>query len=792
VPTVTWNTESQRAGLLTLAIGGLFALLVVMVYLFLTEKLPVDLTAFLGLVVLIFAGYVTPDEAFQGFSSPAVMTMLSVFIVGAALLETGVADIIGGQIHRLVGDSEARLLVTLMLVAGLLSAFMNNIAAVAVLMPAVASLAPRVGLSPSRLFMPLAFGAILGGTTTLVGTPPNIVAAQMLNDRPGFEPFKLFDFAPIGLAIMAVGTLYMLTVGKRLLPTGQIRGPASLGGKNLAEIYQLEDRLFSLRLPEAAALAGRTLAETRLGNALGFKVLSIMRGSHHFVAEGSSELKGGDVLIVDGDPSKVQEFLGMEPLDVRRMAVESVPGLSPGVDGIRFRVASGGTIAGNTLRELAFRNRFGVVVLAIEHRGQLFSEHLVEQTLRVGDEVLAVGRSEDLERFAAEPGSEVVGRGLAALADLQERLSVIRVPDGSELIGATIQGSRLGDVVGLTVAGIVRGGQTLLAISPEETIHEGDGLLVAADPTVVQSLGGAAEVEFGAVVGQELLESDETAMVEVAVAPRSAAEGRTLYDLEFTNRYGLLALALWREGSPLHTDLAHVALRFGDALLLRGPRERIRKLATDADFVVLSDTARAQRRTVKAPFALGALALMVALVVAGWQPIHVAAFTAASLTLLAGALTMKEAYRAIEWRAIFLVAAVLPVGFAMERSGAAEFIADTVASTAGSAGPYGVLAALIVLASLLSQGLDGAPAVVLLAPVVFEMAELLKLSPYPLMMGVSLAASAAFMTPFSHKANLLVMGAGGYSSRDYLRVGTPLTIVILAMLVWLVPVFFPF
>ena len=776
---------------MTIQIAGLFVLLAVMVYLFLTEKLPVDLTAFLGLVVLIFAGYVKPEEAFLGFSSPAVMTMLSVFIVGAGLLETGVADIIGGQIHRIAGDSEMRLLVTLMLIAGVLSAFMNNIAAVAVLMPAVASLAPRVGLSPSRLFMPLAFGAILGGTTTLVGTPPNIVAAQMMSDR-GLEPFQLFDFTPIGVAIMALGTVYMLTVGKRLLPTGKIRGPAVGGGKDLAEIYQLQKRLFSLRLPVDSAFAGRTLAETRLGNALGFKVLSIQRGGHDFVAEGSSELKGGDVLIVDGDLAKVQEFLGMERLDVRRMAADAVPGLSPGVDGIRVRVVPGGAIAGNTLRELEFRSRFGVVVLAIQHRGQLFSEHLAEQTLRIGDEVLAVGRSEDLERFAAEPGTELVGRGLAALTDLQERLSVIQVPDGSELIGATIRGSRLGDVVGLTVAGIVRGGQTLLAISPDETIQKGDGLLVAADPTVVQSLGSAAEVEFGAVVGQELLESEETAMVEVAVAPRSSAEGRTLYELEFTHRYGLLALSLWRGGHPKHVDLAHVALRFGDALLLRGPRDRIRKLASDADFVVLSDIVQAQRRTGKARYALGALVLMVVLVATGWQPIHVAAFTAASLTLLAGTLTMQEAYRVIEWRVIFLVAAVLPVGFAMERSGAAGFIADTVASTAGSAGPYAVLAALIVLASLLSQGLDGAPAVVLLAPVVFEMAELLELSPYPLMMGVSLAASAAFMTPFSHKANLLVMGAGGYQSRDYLRVGTPLTILILAMLVLLVPVFFPF
>lgn len=775
---------------MTIEIASLFALLIVMVYLFLTEKLPVDLTAFLGLVVLIFAGFVTPDEAFQGFSSPAVMTMLSVFIVGAALLETGVADIIGGQIHRLVGDSEMRLLITLMVVAGVLSAFMNNIAATAVLMPAVSALAPRMGLSPSRLFMPLAFGAILGGTTTLVGTPPNIVAAQMLSDH-GLEPFSLFDFTPVGVAIMGLGTVYMLTVGKRLLPAGKIRGPASRGD-DLAEIYQLEERLFSLRLPTDAQLSGRTLAESRFGNALGLKVLSVQRGEDRFVATGSTVLQGGDLLIVDGDAQRMREFLEMRRLEVHRMTAETLPDLPAGVEGICVRVVAGGAIAGNTLRELAFRKRFAVVVLAIKHRDQLFAEHLAEQTLRVGDDVLAVGATEDLDRFSAEAGWKLVDRGPRAIAALRERVSVIDVVEGSDLAGKTIRGSGLAGTVGVTVAGIIRGHDTRLAISPDDVIEAGDGLLVAADPRVMENLSGVADFEFGSAVGEDLLESDEVAMVEVAVAPRSAVEGRTLFELEFQERYGLLALALWRGGTPVHSDLAHRSLRFGDALLLRGPRDRIQRLAEDAQFVVLSGVEQVQRRTSKAPYAVGALVLMIVLVATGWQPIHVAAFTAASLSLLAGALTMTEAYRVIEWRSVFLVAAVLPVGFAMERSGAASFIADTVAATAGEAGPYAVLAALVFLASMLSQGLDGAPAVVLLAPVAFEMASQLQLSPYPLMMGVSLAASAAFMTPFSHKANLLVMGAGGYSSRDYLRVGTPLTILILVMVVLLVPLFFPF
>jgi di/tricarboxylate transporter len=224
----------------------------------------------------VFGGFLTPAAAFVGFSSPAVITMLSVFIFGAALLETGVADIIGGRIHKIVGSSEVRVIVVLMLVAGTLSAFMNNIAATAVLMPAVASIAQRAKLAPSRLFMPLAFGAILGGTTTLVGTPPNILAAQMLSER-GLEPFSLFDFTPIGLALLGVGTLFMATIGRKLLPVHEHRGLTDTETGDLTQVYQLQERLFSIRIPADSPLDGLTLSATRLGNTLGFKVLAILR-----------------------------------------------------------------------------------------------------------------------------------------------------------------------------------------------------------------------------------------------------------------------------------------------------------------------------------------------------------------------------------------------------------------------------------------------------------------------------------------------------------------------------------
>ncbi|MDH3402367.1 MAG: SLC13 family permease [Acidobacteriota bacterium] len=776
---------------MTLEIGFLFALLVAMVYLFLTEKLPVDLTAFLGLVVLIFGGYLTAGEAFTGFASPAVITMLSVFIVGAALLETGVADLIGGRIHSIVGDSEVRLIVVLMLVAGVLSAFMNNIAATAVLMPAVASIARRAGLAPGRLFMPLAFGAILGGTTTLVGTPPNILAAQMLSER-GLTPFSLFDFTPIGAVILAVGTIFMVTVGRKLLPAGEARGPAGAKRRDLASVYQLQERLFSVRIPAASPLDGKTLGESRFGNALRVKVLAIVhKGKERLAPQGDAVLRAGDVLTVTGSASDLEDLLQLRSLDVERTQLTALPTAMQSLSGVRARLAAGSPLTGHSLREMRFHERYGLVVLGIRHEGELHRTHLAEEDLLEGDEILALGEGEDLPERLGRAGLEVLAAGPGALAELQDQLCLIGIPKSSPLAGSTIAESRLGELLGLTIVGLIRGDDIRLGLSARETLAAGDRLLITAEPSRIERLVQVGEIELEAKAASPL-ESEDVGMVEVAVAPRSGVVGRTLTELDFRDRYGLLALALWREGRSLHVDFSHVPLRFGDALLLHGPRTRIQRLAEEPDFVVLSDTAQAARRTTRAPFALGCLLLMIGLVASGLQPIHVAAFTAASLAILFGTLTMQQAYRAIEWKAIFLVAAVLPVGMAMERTGAALLLAKTVATVAGPAGDYATLAALVLLASLLSQGLDGAPAVVLLAPVIVRTAEAMGTSPYPLMMGVGLAASAAFMTPFSHKANLLVMGAGGYRSSDYLKVGTPLTVVLLAIIVVLVPFFFPF
>lgn len=776
---------------MTLEIGFLFALLAVMVTLFLTEKLPVDLTAFAGLVVLVFAGYVRPEEAFAGFASPAVITMLSIFFVSAALQYTGVASAMGARIHRVVGGREVPLIAAIMIVAGVLSAFMNNIAATAVLLPAVVALARKAGLAPSRLLIPLAFGSILGGTMTLVGTPPNLLTAEALSNR-NLEPFSLFTFAPYGLALLGAGVLFMTTLGRKLLPA-RAEGMAETERSDLAKVYGVEENLVGLKVPEGSSLAGKTLEESRLSSVLGVQVVAIDREREEQLAPSGQEIiREGDLLVVEGTRSDLEGSLDLQGSMLEKLGAINLSGTCSDLCGALVKVRDGSPLIGRSPRELKFRNRFRLSLACLWREGERVTEGLSELPLEAGDELLALGDMARIYELAARSDIDVVAEGPDVLQRLQTGLFVVTVPEGSHLAGRTVGESQLRERFDLTMVGIVRGDETELVVSPHDVIEAGDRLVVTGRPGRIAELLELGHVEVASEPPEHRLESEDVGLIEAVVAPRSSAVGHTLRELGFRKKYGLRALALWRNGKAIRSGLPDRTLRMGDGLLLHGPREKAALLDADPDFVVLTGGGeRPPSRPARAPLALGALLFMVVLVVTGLFPIQVAAFAAATLVVLTRALKMREAYRAVEWRAVFLVAAILPVGVAMERSGAAELLATTVADQAGGLGPYAVLVALMVLSSLLSQGLDGAPTVVLLAPVVIGTAERLGLSPYPLMMGVGLAASAAFMTPFSHKANLLVMGAGGYKSMDYVRVGTPLTVVVIVLLALMIPWLMP-
>jgi di/tricarboxylate transporter len=235
-----------------------------------------------------------------------------------------------------------------------------------------------------------------------------------------------------------------------------------------------------------------------------------------------------------------------------------------------------------------------------------------------------------------------------------------------------------------------------------------------------------------------------------------------------------------------------MALRFGDALLIYGLRSKMNILGQEPDFIVLAEEAQEAPRLSKAPIAVAIMAGVLLTVLIGWLPIAIAAIIGGTLMVLTGCLTMEEAYRYIEWPAVFLIAAMLPLGIAMQTSGTAEYLTNSMIGLIGDAGPLAVLGGLFILSVLASQVMPNAAVVVLMAPIAITAAGDMSVSPYTFMMGIAIAASASFMSPISHPANILVMGPGGYHFSDYVKVGLPLTLIVLLIVLLVLPLVWPF
>jgi di/tricarboxylate transporter len=389
----------------------------------------------------------------------------------------------------------------------------------------------------------------------------------------------------------------------------------------------------------------------------------------------------------------------------------------------------------------------------------------------------------------------LVGSAAAADAyDLEERLVAMRVPQGSNLVGRTLVESRLGDAFGLGVMGVVRDGATQLMPDAEERLAAGDLLLIKGRTEDLLTLEGLQNLEIDAQPPPPLadLESEHVGLVEVVLSPRSTLAGNTLRQMHFRAKYGLSVLAIWRQGRAHRSALRDMVLRHGDALLLHGPRERLQILGQEPDFLVLTEAAQEAPRLNKAPLALLVMAIVLTPVIVGWLPIAISAVVGVVLMILTGCLTVDEAYSSIEWKAVFLIAGMLPLGIAMEQTGAASFMADGVVSLVGGLGPLAVMAGLFLLSALASQMMPNPAVAVLLAPIALNTAQDLGMSPYPLMMAVAVSASSAFLSPVGHPANILVMGPGGYRFTDYTRVGIPLILVVLAVVLVVLPIFWPF
>jgi di/tricarboxylate transporter len=778
----------------TLEIALTLLILLGAAVLFISEWIRADLVALLVLGALAVAGLVTPEQAISGFSSPAVITVWAVFILSGALSRTGVANRIGHQILRLGGQGELSMMVVLMVGSALMSAFMNNVGVVALMLPVALTISRRTGIARSKLLMPLAFGSLLGGMITLIGTPPNLLASNALL-ASGFTPFSFFDFAPTGLTAMLVGTAFMALLGRRLLPTRDIsreyQGP---GGKQLDQVFELQEQLFVLRLPDDSALAGRTLSQSRIGSALGLNVIGVIHnGATRLAPEPGTKLAGGDRLLVTGRPDQIAELRHGQYMVAEEAELSLDDLVSLDVDLVEVTLTPEFEHLGKTLQESDFRHKYGLIALAIWRDGVPIRTNLDNLPLLEEDLLLVQGTKDAIERLRQSREFRVSGEERTRIYQLHERLIQVTVPEESSLVGKTLAESRIAQGFGLTVLGIARDGTTLHMVPAGEKFQAGDRLLLKGRAENLDALRGLQnlQVEEESPTGLSVFDSEHVGLVEAVLSPHTTKVGKTLRQLHFREKYGLSVLAIWREGEVVHSNLGEVGLRFGDALLLFGTREKLKVLAADPDFLLLSEDVQEPLRTEKAPVSALIMLGMVVSVVAGWLPIQIAAVIAAALMVLSGSLTMEEAYRYIEWRAVFLIAAMIPMGIALETSGAAELIAGRAISRVEAFGPLALIASLYLLTALGAQIIPSAVVIVLMAPIAIQASQDLALSPYALMIAVTVAASSSFMSPVGHAANVLIMGPGGYRFKDYLKVGLPLTVVVLVVTLLVLPVFWP-
>jgi di/tricarboxylate transporter len=566
-----------------------FGLLALTIILFLSERLRLDLVAILALLALMLTGLLTPGEALAGFSDPIVLIIAGLFVVGGGLFQTGVANALGNWLARIAGQNEASLIVVIMLVVALLSAFMSSTGTTAVLLPMVVSLAWNAKISPSRLLIPLAFASLIGGMLTLIGTPPNIVVSNQLAHE-GLEPFGFFAFTPVGLIMLVIGVAFMASVGRRLLPD---RSPSrayayadqadALSLSDLAESYQLPGNVFRLRVRRHSSLVGQTLAATNL------------RTRYH-------------VNVLEVQPWPDGQAL---PSPARPVDPNSI-----------------------------------IEVHAILH---------------------VQGKAEDVATLARE-----------------------------------------------------------------------------------QALGILPDEEFG---GRFI--SRELGMAEVLLTPRSRLIGQTLQQARFRDKYDVTVLAVMRLGEPLQTGLATTRLRFGDTLLVQGPWQKINVLREERhDFVVVGqprEMAEALRATKRAPVAVAIMVGMLALMTLNIVPTVTAVLLAAAAMVLTGCLTMEDAYRSMSWESVVLIAGMLPMATALQKTGGVQFIAHGLTTSLGRAGPLAVMAGLFVLTTIFSQFISNTATTVLIAPIAFQAALSLDASPHAFLMTVAVAASTAFATPITSR-----------------------------------------
>ena len=596
-------------------------LLAATVVMFALNRPRMDAAALIMLVALPLTGVISVPEALAGFSDPNVVLIAALFVVGEALVRTGVAQRMGDLLLHYAGASETRLLVLLMVLVAGIGAFMSSTGVVAIFIPIVLRICGNAGIAPGRLMMPLSVAALISGMMTLVATAPNLVVNSQLA-REGFEGFGFFAFAPFGLPVLALAVLYMLAARRWLAGAA---APAPRGGPRLADWAQLY------------GLSRRTF---------------------------------------------------------------------------RIWVSPGSAWVGKRLEQLDLRATSGLNIIGIE-RGRGFRRKLIHPAAASG-------------------------------------------------------------------------------------IEAGDSLLIEVwrDEAALDALCRESGLTRQPMSGQDFSDqAQDIGMVELMLPPESPMLGRTPAQLRFRSRYGLAVLGILHGKAPLAGPAAHQPMRLGDRLLAVGPWKAIRALRQSRDLIVLTLPAESDEviaRPDRAPHAVAVLVLIVALMVSGAVENVQAALIGCLLLGLFGCVDMAGAYRAIHWQSLIVIVGMLPFSVALQATGGVDLAASGLLALLGDAGPRMALVAVFLLTAALGLFISNTATAVLMVPVALALAARLGASPHPFAMTVALAASAAFVTPVSSPVNMLVVGPGNYGFGDFLRIGTPLLAITLAVAVLLVPLLFPF
>jgi di/tricarboxylate transporter len=587
----------------TIQITIVLVLTAVVFIAFVRETLAPDVVAMLAFGALLATGILSSNEALAVFSNAGPIAVGAMFVLSAGLERTGIIDRVGRLTRHAAGQNPTVALAGLMLLAMGLSAFMNNTPVVVILTPVVIMLARTLKLAPSRLLIPLSYAAILGGTTTLIGTSTNLLVSSVATQH-GLPAISMFEITIPGAIMGLAGIAYLAVFGRWLLPDRQPEAAEPLGRRFVTEFL----------IPKESPFVGKTLAEAKLTSERGIRVMDVIR------------------------------------------------------------------------------------------RGESY-------------------------RYGLEP---------------------VVLETGDRLVVSTTAS----DVMGL---------------------HESGTLIF-----------GAREQHH-----LEALDTQQAVMMEGVVGPQSRLIGYGISELNFRRFFGVYILALYRQGHELRQSFDSITLEPGDTLLLQGPQDGMRRLFERRILVNLTEPGELPYRRNKAPIAVAAIVLVMALAAFDVLPIEALAIMAGAVVVATGCLTPSEAYESIQWRILMLIFGMLALGLAMEKTGAAALIVQHLAALMANFGPIIVLSMIFLFTSILTEVISNNAAAILLTPIAIGLAQQLGVDPRPFVMAVLFAASASFATPIGYQTNTFVYGVGGYRFSDFLRVGVPMNIIAWLVASIVIPWYWP-